>query len=162
MTLSDLPRDSAQSAGDWLESQNLVRIARSVARKYHLSDSDLEDLVQDTSVVITKIDRRIPLNASLVFRVAECRAKDLLRRADRVTIREREIPRGVPVERSPELSLLLAARIAALPDGVRRVIELKLAGYSEREIALLLDLGRKVVRSRFAWALRLLGRSPQE
>jgi len=102
-----------------------------------------------------------PVNASLVFRIAECRARDLLRRENRLGIRAREFPHSGLADQSSELSLALAVDIARLPEEARRVMELKRAGYSERETAQLLNLGRKVVRSRFAWALRFLGRSQQ-
>lgn len=157
--LSDLSERGDHAVEDWLVSANLRRIARSVARKYHLPDADFMDLVQETSAKIGRLDPRTLLNGAFVFRIAECRAKDYLRRAERRTASATKLPVGSKGSRDPELWLLLVAKIAELPEEARGVVELKLEGYSEREIATIKDLSRKVVRTRLAWAYRLLGRS---
>ena len=152
--------DGAHSAGDWFDSQGLIRIARSVARKLRVPAADFGDFIQELRLNVSRLKPETLLNASWIFRVAECRAKYLLRSNARSQASWEALSADLHAGHDPELSHLLAARMTRLPEDVRQILELQLEGYSEREIAAKTSMSRKMVRTRIDWAQRFLGRSP--
>ncbi len=130
-----------------------------MARKFRVPEADFGDFVQELLFNVSRLGPETLLNASWIFRVAECRAKDLLRNNSRSQASWAAFSSESRAERDPELSRLLAAKMARLPEKVRLILELQLEGYSEREIATKSSSSRKMVRTRIDWGQRFLGRS---
>ncbi|HTR02907.1 MAG TPA: hypothetical protein VMN82_06895, partial [Thermoanaerobaculia bacterium] len=117
---------------------------------------DLLEVLQELRIRIWKVGLDTKLSASWIFRTAESCARDVRRRNRRW---QRPIAPVNAKHASPEISHLFAASVSGLPEDHQQYLELYLAGYSEREIATKLRMGRKSVRTRAAWTRRFLVRS---
>jgi DNA-directed RNA polymerase specialized sigma24 family protein len=148
------------SAEEWLGSSALPGIAGVVARRLNIPSSDLDDLDQELQIRVWKARAAGRLPAAWVFVVARNLAVDMKRARRRAALGDGSM-RRLPSHADPELSALLRAKTAALPADLQLVWRLHAAGFSEREIAVKLDLGRHAVRNRLAWCRRFLaGRNP--
>ncbi len=148
------------TAREWLESSEVLRIARSVAHRYGVRAEDLPDLAQEIRTAVWGAGLDTPLSAAWVFRTAEHKASDARREQARcLRVLEGRIDVRASGSADVELSALLSARWSTLPRECRAVFGLHLEGFSEREIARKLDMGRGTVRGIIGWTLRFLRRT---
>ena len=136
------------STGDWLETGYLTRLAGRVALQYGLGAEDSADLLQEVRIALWEQGLATRVSAAWVFRVASCKAVDLLRRQARERRRERSFASSAPcVAHDPEFDHLLRAQAAVLPAKLRKFYDLHyVQGWSEREIAAAMGLCRASVR----------------
>lgn len=127
----------------WLEGL----VAR-VAHHYRLSQDDVPDLVQETRIALWEVGSKVTLSPSLVARVAQHKAVDLVRRLVRDRRRDRTIEHFPRVlDEDAELGHLLNVRIAGLPKRLQELFDLHYRqGFSEREIARRWRVSRSSVR----------------
>jgi len=146
------------SGQQWLDSPSLPRIGRLAGRRFHLPSDDLEDLVQELRLAVLRAGTSTALNSSWIFRAAEHRALDLRRSRERmraIATAAAEPEKTGRVDR--ELLALLRAQASRLPRDARAVYQLHLAGHSERDIAVRLEVTRASVRRITSWCLRFFG-----
>lgn len=135
-------------ASEWLASKELVCIADRVARAYGFDREDAAEVLQETRIALWMKHPDGPVCMAWVERVAMNKAVDRVR----VILRARSADQAFaalehPNQSSAELKHLLHARLAALPERLRTFYELHyLAGWSERDIATRLGVGRKGIR----------------
>lgn len=153
--LSKRSPEFALSANDWLQSPNLARIARVIARRMGLPAQDFDDFFQDLRIRLWRVGPSTRVNTSWVFQTAAHLALDLNRQSERLKLLRR--PRAAAETPHVELLALLHARVALLPAESRAVYELHLRGLSEREIARRLEMDRAKVRRVNEWNLRFFG-----
>ena len=148
------------TAGEWLESPYLARVAARVARQRGLPEDELPELLQDLRVAVWEAAGvGIRLSAGWIFGVATHKAIDLLRRRARVRRHDQDLAAVASRrERDLELQHLLRTRVAGFPMDLRRFYDRHYTfGFSEREIAQSLGVCRATVRWLNRRCLHLLG-----
>jgi RNA polymerase sigma factor (sigma-70 family) len=154
---AELSPEAILGAEEWLQSRRLARIVYSVARRMHLPEEDLDDVLQELRIRLWKAGPLTPIKASWIFRTTERKIVDLGRQRHRASALRDVETLGDGADH--ELLGLLRARISVLPAEFRLVCRLRLSGLSEREIAAELKLSRGRVRRINEWcSRRLLGR----
>jgi RNA polymerase sigma factor (sigma-70 family) len=135
------------SAEVWIDSPALVALLIRVAAHHRIGSADLDDLAQETRIALWEAGNEV-VGAAWVLQVASNKAVDLIRRRARAVARDQTfstLNKGRPSE--PEITLLLHARVAALPPQIREFYELHyVQGWSEREIAAQLGKCRASIR----------------
>ncbi len=147
------------TAGEWLESPYLARLATRVARQHGLPEDELPELLQDLRVAVWEAGVGIRLSAAWIFGVATHKAIDLLRRRARARRHDQDLAAFASRrERDLELQHLLHTRVAGFPMLLRQFYDLHYTyGFSERETALSLGVCRATVRWLNRRCLHLLG-----
>lgn len=143
---------------EWFETEIVVheRSVRAYLRMKFPQLTDLDDLIQETYLRILRADARHPIQPSraLFFTVARNLALDLCRRRTVVSMRSLEEgaapfvytaePDAAEHASSDNDHALVSSAIAALPERMREVVELrKLRGLSHREIAARLGISER-------------------
>jgi RNA polymerase sigma factor (sigma-70 family) len=137
------------TAGEWLESPYLPRLAARIAAQFGLKPQDVPDLLQEVRIALWRAGSDQRVNVSWISRTAEHKAADHWRRKRHEQERLVHAPEvRIPItDSNAELLHLLRARAAILPTPLRKFYALRYEeGRSEREIALRLGLCRGSVR----------------
>ena len=147
------------TAGEWLESPYLARVATRVAYQHGLPEDELAELLQDLRVAVWEAGAGIQLSPAWIFGVATHKAIDLLRRRARARRHDQDLAAFASRrERDLELQHLLHTRVAGFPMLLRQFYDLYYTyGFSERETALSLGVCRATVRWLNRRCLHLLG-----
>lgn len=139
-----------------------VRMVRSVGARHGLSESDLDDVVQDVRIRLwrscTTTEQIERLGASYVYRAATTAALDLLRRrrargaAITESVDEHAEQLAARASTSDEtdahdLERQVLAALDALPLSRRTVVRMYLSGYEREEIAELLGWSEAKTRN---------------
>ena len=151
----------AHSAQDWKAwfAEHGARL-RLVARQWTRCDADADDVLQEAFIRFWKHQRHLPGNPNaLVVTSIRRAALDLMRSADRRTVRERSVAADTDTvawfepESDPRLNAL-ASSLASLPDEQREVVVLKMWGdLTFDQIGEQLSISPNTAASRWRYAM---------
>lgn len=154
----------AHSDQDWRAwfAEHGARL-RLVARQWTRSDADADDVVQEAFVRFWKHQRHLPGNPNaLVITSIRRAALDLMRSADRRTVRERAVAADTDTvewfepESDPRLQAL-ASSLGSLPPEQREVVVLKVWGdLTFDQIGEQLSISPNTAASRWRYAMESL------
>ncbi len=137
--------DFPSSTLEWLESPLLARIVKRVAGQYGILPAEVDDLIQEVRIALWEAESSVQIKPKWIFVTAGHKAVDILRRRWQ-TGSDAALSRVVGGG-GEELSCLVRAQVAQLPNTLRTFCDLRYAeGMTEREIAGRMGLCRSSVR----------------
>ncbi len=138
-----------RSVEEWSSAPEIHVLFAGIAKRYGLSATDGEDILQETLIVLLRAGPDVQVCRSWILKVASRKAIDLVRNDEAMSNLEDTYARArrIADAETRETRHLLRARADRLPPRLSSIWELRyVRGLTQREAAAELEIGRSSLR----------------